>query len=446
MRYALALVGSVVAFSLAPACSGTDAGGGFGGQTTSSSGDGTSSSSGTFGGGDGGPAPVCVGLECDRPKDCSGGSNTTTLSGTVFAPNGKDPLYNVLVYVPNGPLAPFVDGVTCETCEKSTLGAPVAVAQTDTSGKFVLKNMPAGADVPLVIQIGRFRRKITIPTIAKCTDTAVASGMARLPKNKSEGDLPQIAIVTSTYDPTECILKEIGIDESEFTPSTGTGRVHLYKGNGNNVSGATSGASLWSSKAMLDKYQLLALPCTSYPSDVAGLKNLYEYANAGGRIFATDLSYPVVSQNNPEWVSTGNFGSPGNFANPASIDTSFPKGLALVEWLKAVGAVTGPSIVLADTYSRVGAISPPGQRWLYSGGSNTQSYTFNTPVSAPVANQCGRVFYSSFHIGTGRSSTGTFPQACQPGALKPQERVLEFMLFDLASCVSSDKEPPPVPR
>ena len=83
--------------------------------------------------GGGGPAG-CVGLECSKPT-CSG-QNTTTLTGKVFAPNGLDPLYNVLVYVPNADLKPFDDGVTCETCEKSVSGSPIATALTNSIGSF----------------------------------------------------------------------------------------------------------------------------------------------------------------------------------------------------------------------------------------------------------------------------------------------------------------------
>src|SRR5207248_1279870 len=40
---------------------------------------------------------------------------------------------------------------------------------------------------------------------------------------------------------------------------------------------------------------------------------------------------------------------------------------------------------------------------------------------------------------------GTFPSECQPNApMTPQEKVLEFMLFDLASCVAPDRPPPPM--
>lgn len=387
-------------------------------------------------------ATVCMGLACQRPK--CGATNTTTLSGTVYAPNGKDPLYNVLVYVPGAELKPFDDSVACESCEKSVSGSPITAALTDTKGRFVLKDMPAGDNIPLVIQIGRFRRKTFIRTVNACVDNQVAPDDARLPKNSSEGDIPRIAIVTSTYDPTECILNAIGIDAAEFTVPTGSGRIHLYHGNGNNLPGAPTGADLWNNAATLKKYQLVALPCSSYPGADPGLQNLYDYANSGGRLFITDLSYPVVSQGKGSWPMTGDFGNPGGFSNPAKIDTSFPKGQALSDWLDGLGAATGGSLNLSETFSRVGMIRPPAQRWLYS-GSNTQSYTFNTPTTAMEKDQCGRVYYSSFHIGSGRSLTGTFPTACQSKPLTPQERVLEFMLFDLTSCVISDSKPPEIP-
>lgn len=389
-------------------------------------------------------AVPCIGLICQRPR-CSG-INTTTLSGTVFAPNGTDPLYNVLVFVPGGKPLDFEDGVSCETCEKSVSGYPITAALTDNKGHFVLKDMPAGENIPLVIQIGRFRRQITIPSVTACVDTEVAKTDSRLPRDRTEGDIPRIAIVTSTYDPTECILNTIGISASEFTAPSGDGRIHIYRGSGNTVAGATSGSDLWDNPATLKKYQLVALPCSSYPTAGAGVQNLFDYANAGGRLFITDLSYPVVSQGKGDWPSTGDFGNPGSFQNKAKIEDSFPKGKALKDWMEGIGAAMGGELTLMDTYSRVGTIKPPAQRWLYSSvGTNTQSYTFNTPTNVPEKDQCGRVYYSSFHIGSGRSVTGTFPGACQNKPLTAQERVLEFMLFDLTSCVMSDQQPPVIP-
>ena len=66
-------------------------------------------------------------------------------------------------------------------------------------------------------------------------------------------------------------------------------------------------------------------------------------------------------------------------------------------------------------------------------------YTFNTPTPTPAAPalQCGRVLYSDFHVSIGNTNGVTFPNECNASALTPQEKVLAYFLFDLASCVSS---------
>src|SRR5262249_2320454 len=71
----------------------------------------------------------CTGL-CLKQVTCSNPNTTTTISGTVYAPNGTDPLPNVLVYVPNAPVAPFTAGVTCDNCGAPASGSPLVSAIT----------------------------------------------------------------------------------------------------------------------------------------------------------------------------------------------------------------------------------------------------------------------------------------------------------------------------
>src|SRR5580658_8147082 len=54
----------------------------------------------------------CTNL-CLQQPTCPG-SETTSITGTVYAPNGVDPLPNVLVYVPNSAVQAFTPGVACE--------------------------------------------------------------------------------------------------------------------------------------------------------------------------------------------------------------------------------------------------------------------------------------------------------------------------------------------
>jgi hypothetical protein len=149
--------------------------------------------------------------------------------------------------------------------------------------------------------------------------------------------------------------------------------------------------------------------------------------------------------------------------------------------------------------------NPPAQQWIHVDPKANdypnapQHMTFNTPLASqggPPVTQCGRVLYSDFHVHDLNTDPGTnFPAECQAGTrggcttprnnnttcqsgsalintcrgcgsagercdsctggthaccqpnaqstLTPQEKVLEFMLFDLAMCITQDNPPPP---
>ena len=74
-------------------------------------------------------------------------------------------------------------------------------------------------------------------------------------------------------------------------------------------------------------------------------------------------------------------------------------------------------------------------------------FTFNTPVATPTGHPyCGRAVYSDLHVGADPVTTddpNTPPPAkCANVDLSPQEKALEFMLFDLSACVIPDSAAP----
>jgi hypothetical protein len=93
---------------------------------------------------------------CAAQLKCSSG--TTSITGTVYDPAGKVPLYDVIVYVPDAPLADIPTGASCDTCSASVSGKPITTALTDSSGNFELDNVPVGVDFSLVMQVGKWRR------------------------------------------------------------------------------------------------------------------------------------------------------------------------------------------------------------------------------------------------------------------------------------------------
>ena len=160
---------------------------------------------------------ACTELSCFQFDCASKGLPSTSISGTVYAPNGTLKLYGVDVYVPRSDPGPLVEGVRCEQCSAGLQGGSFAQTRTDENGHFVLENVPATANIPLVIQIGKWRRQITVPTVAACQDLALPVADTRLPKDRSEGDLPQIAISTGAADAIECLVYRLGIAPTEFT-------------------------------------------------------------------------------------------------------------------------------------------------------------------------------------------------------------------------------------
>jgi hypothetical protein len=440
---------------------------------------------------DGGLSPLsALQANCDDAGRCTCvNGSTTTIEGFVYDPAGVNPLYNVTVYVPdpNSPL-PNLDSVPLG-CGCSQLYPSTVLATsypTDATGHFVIPCAPSG-NVSLVVQTGKWRRQYD--NIAVTANTSNQAPKLTLPANSSEGSLPNIAISTGGADSLECLPLRLGVSSSEYVlGSAADGHIHIYTG----YHGATmaqgsvaSPQTLWDGQSDMNQHDVVLLSCEG--AETAGMTStsqtyLMNYANAGGRVFASHFHYA--------WFNTGPFSTtPNQLATwitgaqsiddkvsfSADIDTTlaggapFPEGSALEQWLNGVGALTNGQLPIWFARHNVQAlVQPPSTEWIHldpsvsQAPSATQYFSVDTPIGGAAGSVCGRIVYSDLHVsggpnanepgvspdypsdaGTGGSRYGggggmhggIVPSGCASHPLTPQEEALEFMLFDLSSCL-----------
>jgi hypothetical protein len=345
-----------------------------------------------LGPGMGSSCETCANLSCSQTDP------NTTLKGVVYDPAGMTVIPNAMVYVPNTELTQLSASgdVSCDQCESLISGSPIALTQADATGRFTLPNVPAAKGFPLVIQSGRWRRQVTIaglpPGATRWVGSCSASGAARgnssancdvseseptlLPEHRlkfprtqrrcssagcaGEGDIPKMALILGDGDPLQCLLRRIGIAESEMTASSGPGRIHLYNHNGMQIDGgepAFGPNGLLDTPARLRTYSALLAPCdhahdrefglpsadyhagwfasgptyNSPPNPTASeeeRRNVKEYLDAGGRLFATHwFSTDFVHLNySPPDLPRVDATAPRPFLSP--LDPSLEPGLS----------------------------------------------------------------------------------------------------------------------
>jgi hypothetical protein len=394
-------------------------------------------------------APQCQGLQC-QVQNCGGGLHTT-ITGTVYDPAGNNPLYNILVYIPTFPADPLpatTHGMSCDTCAAKIDNA-MATALTDAKGNFTITDAPVGANIPIVVQVGKWRRKFTMSTVNACVANAypnpnTPAQRMRLPAKQSEGDMPLIAYATGC-DPMDSLLEKIGIDASEFTAEKKGGMVEVYVGKTTTQtppSGATDAYTFWDDATDMERHDILinACECSPYPRG-NGYANLDTYLNGGGRFFGShyhinffaDATAAADLKSAATWNEWGSCG-----VSPYDIDTTFPKGKAMADWMANLFPTSPYGTVAITSGCMVedihAATTGEAQQWLYESTTKYPGYiSINTPTTKQPADRCGRAVLTDLHVGT------------TDATLAQQEAALEFMFFDLAACVQDDGSTPTPP-
>jgi hypothetical protein len=402
---------------------------------------------------------------------CSGPG--TSVSGTVYDPAGKNPIPHAFVFVPadpTGKISAIAPGAhTCDTCNVP-IGSYVAATMSDATGSFSLHGVPTGTQVPLVVQIGKWRREVSVSTTS-CQNTVLPASDTRLPASQAEGDMPAMALLTGGVDDLGCLLFRMGIDPGEYKSPHAGGRVDVYQGlgvsgNGPGLSGGTAGnctntsCPLWSSKISLESYDIVLLACEGNLFDAtvdaggilggsgsnvtaAGKQAMHDWLDEGGKVFATHFHYtwfmngPADFQGVASWKGS----SLGTGSGSEAIVTTFPKGQDFSTALADAGALQeGGDLALSGLADSVASVNAPTLAWIRDPSTaDTKYLTFTTPIGGT----CGKASFSDLHAGGAPS--GDVPGSCKSSALSAQEKAMELLFFDLSACVSDDSVTPPGP-
>jgi hypothetical protein len=417
------------------------------------------------------PDACAAGLACFQ-VDCSNKAlPPTTLSGTVYAPNGTLPLYGVDVYVPFSDPGALPVGVTCDKCTDGLPGGVLVATKTDEAGHFTLPDVPATTNVPLVIQTGKWRRQLVVPNVAACQDLALQAVDTTLPKSRTDAtpstaldangqpevDLPYIAVTTGAFDALECLVLKLGIDPTEITNDTGGGHVQLFANSGAGAghgegakqfvanwpggAGATFGEAqtLWATKASLSKYDVVMFSCEGGQYQAtkpqAAMQAVHDYAAIGGRVFMShwhniwiggEGGTPAHGLADWEPLATFNYNAPEDQDDTiASIDeTSNAKGPSFATWLDNVGASTiHDQVPISGARYTLASNNPmTSERWAFIDPAlavtnhhvSVQDLQFTTPVDVAPEQRCGKVVFSDMHVSSGSTSSSAvaYPGGC----------------------------------
>ncbi len=290
-------------------------------------------------------------------------------------------------------------------------------------------------------------------------------------------------------------MRKIGVADSEFTNPGGTGRINLYVG----FEGRSSSALVRDRDARRRQDQrdhadrgrsssaaTRRSPSTTWSSSRAragSARRPGEYVfnqQTGADVAVVDAraDYQRTSSTTPTPAGAS---SPPTTATSGSsttrrsarrrtgaststrrsrpnqtgyINTAFPKGLELAEWLQNIGASTTPGQIPINTLrwdiNANGVNDPPSRSSGCRSRTRPRRRADALHVQHPRRRDAGDhpVRQGALRrlprrgdvtTGLGLDNGVHFPSECPAGAMTPQEKLLEFMIFDLGSCVAPDE-------
>lgn len=328
---------------------------------------------------------IATDASCEAPEPPAGSGS---VDGRVCAPDGTTWLSDATVFVEDAD------------------GNRIAQDSTDSEGRYTLVGVPPGAQVV----------HITKGSFSATVDVTVSDGQtAVVPEEQCSLIAPdvRIAVVTGDWDRVQDVLAGIGVDAANITTYDGTG--------------AWSG-ELLEDFAVLSQYDIIFLNCGVNDSgfrvatetfvNTIARDNLRQFVTEGGSVYASDWAYAIVER---AWSDSIEFAGadeafggskigrtataiPGSISDPqlaaamgnADIELHYP----LAAWVPMTSVAQGVTVYIRG-----------------DAPLNDNTTLTNVPHTVGFNAGAGRVIYTSFHQ--------------EPGISEAQERVLDFLMFEL---------------
>ncbi len=420
------------------------------------------------------PAPTMC-TTSDTSCQCPDGG-ATQITGTVYAPNGLDPVSHAFVFLASDPtnIPKEEAGAHCIKCLSPTLVRKSTL--TDAEGKFALGDFAEGQQQTVVVRKGPFQRAYTL-TPTQCSANAIPSDAIKLPADPTEagtnGRFPMLAVSTGMFDRMEGVIQKLGIN-LDFVDIFNGGGDPAVANKGNSADELFAGFDSTTGEDNIMKYDVVFINCGqsggSWDTIAQTRKELFDrYVARGGRLYVTDMAYDFVEQTFPDKVaflndsgSTAGAIDAAEKGSAAASVTGTVEDQSLRTWLETnfASQISGGQVNLVGWLQNWAVVdsftpSPPAQHdtdyrdkdlWVQgnvtygtgTSGVKPLTLSFNVDPAGTAAQKpeerlsCGRVLFSSYH--TFKAGEGTSDAGVDGGAtadISVQERILEYMILEI---------------
>lgn len=270
---------------------------------------------------------------------------------------------------------------------------------TDTDGRFLLENVPAGAQT-LTIEKGSFLRTLDI--------VIQAGEILELPEDECElvPDELRIAVVRgSLYDHVEEVLDDVGVDPAS---------IDIY--------GADWAEQLLGADERVRDYRILFLNCRSaepsYLASTAMQDRLRAFIDEGGSLHASDQAYDLIEVTWPGMIEFYGDDTVRSAGDRGAIANDLPAVVAHPGLIAGLGRNSATLRYALETWSVMTSAAPGVDVYLMADSPLMDgTVVADSPQIVGFNHGVGRVVYSSFHQ--------------EPGSHPDQLQILRLLMFEL---------------